>query len=222
MLRKVLFIALAVAAFTVFAFDPTTHVSFRVGKPDTLDIHQGTIRQVERLSTTCTKDLLPTSETASLNLSPALQWKCRVKNGLIRDGGKTYVFPIRKGVKFHNGNPLTPEDVEYSFERCLLYDPAGGPMWMLWNAIFGVNSLNEMFQNYVAKPISEVFKDGEPLPQFRDKLVELYTKVNDPAIQVEGDNVVFKLVRLYGTFLTIMAHTVGWSAILDKETSIKM
>jgi len=53
---------------------------------------------------------------------------------------KTYIFPIRKGVKFHNGNPLTPEDVKYSFERGLLYDPDGGPMWMLWYAIFGFHS----------------------------------------------------------------------------------
>lgn len=40
MLRKVLSSALAVAAFTVFAFDPTTYVSVGVGGPDTLDIHQ--------------------------------------------------------------------------------------------------------------------------------------------------------------------------------------
>ena len=31
--------------------------------------------------------------------------------------GKTYTFHIRRGVKFHNGREVTPEDVQYSLER---------------------------------------------------------------------------------------------------------
>jgi peptide/nickel transport system substrate-binding protein len=33
------------------------------------------------------------------------------------DGGKTYTFTIRKGIKFSNGKELTPSDVKYTFER---------------------------------------------------------------------------------------------------------
>src|SRR5262245_16896135 len=31
--------------------------------------------------------------------------------------GLTYEFVLRKGVKFHNGDPLTADDVKYSYER---------------------------------------------------------------------------------------------------------
>src|SRR5204863_5319891 len=34
-----------------------------------------------------------------------------------QDGGKTYVFHIRKGIKFANGKTLKPSDVKFTFER---------------------------------------------------------------------------------------------------------
>ena len=41
-------------------------------------------------------------------------------NGLISADGRTYTIPIRKGVKFHDGTPMTPEDVRYSIMRFML------------------------------------------------------------------------------------------------------
>ncbi len=38
------------------------------------------------------------------------------------DGGRTYTFKIRQGVKFHSGNPVTAKAAEYSYRRVLALD----------------------------------------------------------------------------------------------------
>ena len=40
--------------------------------------------------------------------------------------GLTYEFKLRRGIKFHNGDPLTAEDVKFSFERYKGSGPTGG------------------------------------------------------------------------------------------------
>ncbi|MEM1531540.1 MAG: ABC transporter substrate-binding protein, partial [Nitrososphaerota archaeon] len=51
-----------------------------------------------------------------------------VENGLIKDNGLTIIFPIRDGIKTHDGGMITPEDVEYSFERAMIQERDGGPV----------------------------------------------------------------------------------------------
>lgn len=46
------------------------------------------------------------------NLIPAV-----AENYSISDDGLKYTFTIRSGIKFHNGNPVTAEDVQYSIEK---------------------------------------------------------------------------------------------------------
>ncbi len=42
---------------------------------------------------------------------------CLAESWLTGEDGKTYEFVLRKEAKFHNGDPVTSEDVKFSFER---------------------------------------------------------------------------------------------------------
>jgi len=119
-----------------------------------------------------------------------------VENGLISPDGLTYRFPIRKGVKFHNGEPLTPEDVEYSFERAMVQDRDGGPVWMLYEPLLGIHGSRD--------------KDGNIIIDFEDI---------DKAVEVEGDSVVFHLKKPYPPFLVILANS--WGSIVNKKFCVE-
>ncbi|HEV8353190.1 MAG TPA: ABC transporter substrate-binding protein, partial [bacterium] len=60
-----------------------------------------------------------------------------VANGGISNGGKTYKFTLRSGLKFSDGSPVTIEDVKYSLLRFMFMDRDGGPSWILLAPIVG-------------------------------------------------------------------------------------
>jgi peptide/nickel transport system substrate-binding protein len=66
-----------------------------------------------------------TSYDEKTNIVPALAQSWDVTNG-----GKTYTFKLRPNVKFHNGQPMTAEDVKYSIERVI--DPKTASPWKNW------------------------------------------------------------------------------------------
>jgi peptide/nickel transport system substrate-binding protein len=113
------------------------------------------------------------------------------KNGLISKDGRSYTFPIRYGVRFHNGSPLTPEDVRYSLMRSMLQDRDAGHAWMLLGPILGVQTTR---------------KNGKPDQTLYHKAAK--------AITVRGNNVTIRLAKPFAPFLSILPT---YGAIISKK-----
>jgi peptide/nickel transport system substrate-binding protein len=119
-----------------------------------------------------------------------------LENGGISPDGKTYTFHIRRGVKFHEGGELTPEDVAYSIKRAMIVDPDGGPMWMLLEALTDHGSTRD--------------RDGE--------IIAGIFEVIGNSVEVNGDSVIFHLPRPFPPLLGILAYSAA--SILDREWAI--
>lgn len=118
-----------------------------------------------------------------------------VENGLISKDGLIYKFNIRKDIKFHDGTPLSAQDVEYSLRRFLISDVSGGPSSLLLEPILSTPSTRDEKGNITAN-----FKDIEN------------------AIKADGDTVTIKLKSPFAPFLSIVAR---WSYIISKDWAIK-
>ncbi|MFQ6126131.1 MAG: ABC transporter substrate-binding protein [Candidatus Heimdallarchaeota archaeon] len=119
-----------------------------------------------------------------------------VANGGISPDGLTYTFHLREGIKFTNGADMTAEDVEYSIERGMVMDRAGGPQWMFYEPLLGVFGSRD--------------SDGNIQVSFEDI---------DNAIEVVDTYTVrFNLAIPYGPFLTVLAQC--WGSVLDKDWAI--
>ena len=117
--------------------------------------------------------LLKFNGSSMTDLLPSLATQVpTVENGLISADGLTYTFPIRKGVRFHDGTEMTPEDVRYSLLRFILSDVSGGPSSLLLEPILGYTSTRN--------------DQGEIVVDFKQAA---------QAIQVQGDKLFRKLKR---------------------------
>ena len=121
----------------------------------------------------------------------------------ISSDGLTYTFKIRgtggtePPVKFHNGHVLTTEDVEYSFERSMVYDVQDGPAWMFYESLLNRLSSRDEAGNVVVT--------AEQI---------------DNAITRTATTVTFHLAIPYAPFMQILSQ--AWSSILSKDWCIAL
>ncbi|HXT01126.1 MAG TPA: ABC transporter substrate-binding protein [Elusimicrobiota bacterium] len=130
-------------------------------------------------------------------LLPAIATKVPTKeNGLISADGLTYRIPIRKGVKFHDGSPMTVDDVRYSLLRFMLQDRASGPSGLLLEPLLGYASTRDA-------------KGALNRLAFHDAV---------RAVEVDRDTLVLKLPRPFAPLLSILA---SWCPVVSKRWAIR-
>jgi peptide/nickel transport system substrate-binding protein len=180
--------------------NPDTIIEATIGEPETLDPAWAYDTASGEVIFNIYETLIFFNREKVDDFIPVIAEKVpSVENGLIKDDGKTIIFPIRKGIKTHAGGEITPEDVEYSFERAMVQDRDGGPVWMLLEPLLGVESTRDP-------------ETGE--------IVVTYEQI-DKAVEVDGNNVIFHLAKPFPTttFFQILSQT--WASIVDKECAIK-
>jgi len=125
-------------------------------------------------------------------------------NGLITYGedGKVFITcPIRKGVRFHNGALLTPEDVEYTYERAALVGAIYPTFRMIFKILIGAASFNEL--------VEKIGYDAA------------FSRL-DRAIEVINDSVVFGLSEpLEEAFLNLNTGSISGMQIFNKAWCIE-
>lgn len=114
----------------------------------------------------------------------------------------TLWFEIREGVRFHNGDILTTEDVEYSFERWMVQDRNVGPAWMILYALFGVYNTADL--GNIDTPAGRT---------------EIATKI-DNAVERNSTHVWFNLKTIFVPTIFYQIIAQPFSSILNKQWCI--
>lgn len=132
---------------------PTEGGAIVVGIPqdleDSLDPHVAVAAGTEEVLFNIFEGLVKPDKDGNLTDAVA-------KSHEISEDGKVYTFKLRDGVKFHNGNEVTADDVKYSIDRCA--DTSNGePLVSAFSNIESVNIVDESTVEIVLKEADTEF-----------------------------------------------------------------
>jgi peptide/nickel transport system substrate-binding protein len=156
----VLLTVIAIVLSACGAVGPSQPVTLRVGwagSPDTLNPGTAVLTEAYTIFGLVfdTMYQLQLDGTFKLNLAESMK---------VSDDGLVYTYKIRDGVKFHDGVPLTAEDVKFSYD---LYHNTEGYPWM--------GDYTSYFESVEATPNNEVvIKLTKAIPNIDSQLVYLF------------------------------------------------
>jgi peptide/nickel transport system substrate-binding protein len=197
--------------------DPTTFVALEFGNVDTLDpalaydtASGGIIQQVYDYLLTYKRDSIT-------ELVPQLATEVpSAANGGISADGKTYTFKIRTGVKFHNGDTMTPDDVAFTFQRGILSGGSISPQWLFTEPVLGTTANNDITDQLDPDGAKGLLDNREGLGKEKPAdLTALCQKVTSAIVADDtAGTVTFNLAQPWGPFLVTFANM--WGGVQDK------
>jgi peptide/nickel transport system substrate-binding protein len=181
--------------------NPNTIIYATIGEPESLDPAWAYDTASGQVIFNVYETLVFPKKDSTTDFVPMLATKWDISAD-----GLTYTFTIRQGVKFHDGQDLTPEDVAYSFWRGMIQDRAGGPQWILLQPFFGLNV--QSFQTDVVEA------------QFNGDFAAAAQAV-EQAITYDNSagTVTMHLKQPFGPMLQILSGT--WASIVSKPWVIQ-
>lgn len=198
---------------------PDTYTNVTFGDIDTMDPNLAYDTASAALIQNVMEGLIFFNRTDPTSYVPILATEVpSLENGGISEDGMTYTFHIREGVKYHNGDDLTPSDFEYSIERGLLQSDPNGPQWLLLEPLLGYTSGD------VTEEIADGAYAGDPealkANASPEELQAVCEKVQ-ATVEADDENMTltFHLFQPWGPFLATLAQS--WGAAIDKEWAIE-
>ncbi|PMP79199.1 MAG: ABC transporter substrate-binding protein [Mesoaciditoga sp.] len=232
----ILMILLLVIAFVALAesvVNPDTIVEEEIGPLVTLDPVWSYDTASGEAIFQLYNDLVQYDGTSTVKLAPMLSTNVpSVADGTILDNGTTYVFHIRQGVYFHNGDLMTPQDVVYSLERRVIFDRAGGPSWLIATPLLPkidgqyVSTIVQVVAyelglkdplNYTSLSSLGIFATGTKNPlndKYKQALINAFNLLAKD-FEIKGNDVIIHLPQPYPPFLYILASQN--STIFDQK-----
>lgn len=113
---------------------------------DSLDPHKAVAAGTKEVLFNVFEGLVKPDSEGNLNDAVA-------ESHTISEDGRVYTFTLREGMKFHDGTPVTAQDVKYSIDRCSSTEN-GEPLVSAFASIDSVNIIDE-------KTVEIVLKEGD-------------------------------------------------------------
>jgi ABC-type transport system substrate-binding protein len=130
---------------------------------------------------------------------------------------QTFTFHIHPGVTFQNGDPMTPSDVAYSFQRGVLSGGTVSPQWLLAAAFLG-SSISDIAE--VVDPSGALDDDKAGLSAADPAKLKAACEQMTTAVTADDTamTVTMKLAQPWGPFLPTIAQT--WGSVMDKKWTV--
>ena len=205
--------------------NPDAFVYVTIGEPDYLDPAVDYETAGGQVITNVYETLIWYNGSSTTDMIPFLATEVpSLANGLISPDGLNYTFNLKSGVKFHNGETMTADDVVYSLQRMIRIHDVDGPAWIYEQVMTDDMSMfiDDSLQNFTDHAIGYTHPDWllDCLGNKTDMSYVITEKDNQNASEaavkkVDSDTVTLRLAHPYQGFLICMAFA-GASVVSKK------